>query len=128
MAIITMFAYNILEAAYAVKYPRPPLPQITSPAAKSKNSAAFSPTPKRAFKVLSPNVRLLSLNLFLFSQLFFYYYSPAHNRRNHFRFLHLPLLPVLPSRSPLLHLIPPILNLLFQHLRGWCITPYRLHH
>ncbi|KAF8803642.1 hypothetical protein BYT27DRAFT_7195502 [Phlegmacium glaucopus] len=56
MAIITMFAYNILEAIYALKYPRAPLPQITSPAsAKLRSGVAFSPTQKRPFKVLSPN-------------------------------------------------------------------------
>ena len=62
MAIITIFAYNILEATYAIKYPRPPLPQTASPAAtKSKSGPVTSPTPKRAFKVLSPNVRLFNL-------------------------------------------------------------------
>ena len=62
MAIITVFAYNVLEATYAVKYPRAPLPQTTSSAAtKSKNGVATSPIPKRAFKVLSPNVRLVNL-------------------------------------------------------------------
>lgn len=62
MAIITIFAYNILEATYAVKYPRAPLPHTTPSAAKkSKSGAATSPTPKRAFKVLSPNVRLVNL-------------------------------------------------------------------
>jgi hypothetical protein len=55
MFIITIFAYNILEATYAIKYPRAPLPQ---PTPKSKSGAVTSPTPKRAFKVLSPNVRL----------------------------------------------------------------------
>ena len=64
MGIVTIFAYNILEASYAVKYPRAPLPQTTSPSAatKSKSGPANSPTPKRAFKVLSPNVRRLFKN------------------------------------------------------------------
>ena len=63
MAIITIFAYNILEATYAVKYPRAPLPQtIPSAAKKSKTGVVTSPTPKRAFKVLSPNVRLFNLS------------------------------------------------------------------
>ena len=58
MAIITIFAYNIIEATYAVKYPRAPLHQTTpSAATKSKSGLATSPTPKRAFKVLSPNVQ-----------------------------------------------------------------------
>ena len=62
MAVITIFAYNILEAVYAVKYPRAPLPKTTpSAATKSKSGAVTSPTPKRAFKVLSPNVRLSNL-------------------------------------------------------------------
>jgi len=62
MVIITIFAYNILEATHAIKYPCTPLPQITSPAAKSKSSVITSPTPKRAFKVLSPNVSLTLLS------------------------------------------------------------------
>lgn len=62
MFIITIFAYNILEATYAIKYPRAPLPQPTpSAATKSKSGVVTSPTPKRAFKVLSPNVRLFNL-------------------------------------------------------------------
>ena len=66
MAIITIFAYNILEATYAVKYPRASLPQTTSSAAtNSKGGIATSPTPKRAFKVLSPNVRLVNLTWIL---------------------------------------------------------------
>ena len=61
MAIVTIFTYNILEASYAVKYPRAPLPQTTpSAATKSKTGPVTSPTPKRAFKVLSPNVRLFN--------------------------------------------------------------------
>lgn len=51
MGIITMFSYNILEAIYAVKYPREPLPSVNI-----KSKSGVVPTPKRAFKVLSPNV------------------------------------------------------------------------
>lgn len=55
----TIFVFNVLEGAYAVKYPKPPLPPYTSPA-KTKPIFKSDPTPKkRAFKVLSPNVRIL---------------------------------------------------------------------
>ncbi|KAG5641782.1 hypothetical protein DXG03_004258 [Asterophora parasitica] len=47
-----VFAFNVMEGVYAVKYPRSSQP--TTPA---RPKTLFSPTPnnKRAFKVLSPN-------------------------------------------------------------------------
>jgi hypothetical protein len=123
MVIITIFAYNILEATYAVKYPRAPLRQTTpSAATRSKSGVATSPTPKRAFKVLSPNVRLFNLTCTLkFSNHFFYCptCSPALNRRNLLGFLRLLLLLLLPSLFHPLQPIPQLtLNLLSQLLRG----------
>ncbi|KDR74218.1 hypothetical protein GALMADRAFT_70717 [Galerina marginata CBS 339.88] len=53
--LIALFAYNILEAIYAIKYPRAPLPHITSPAKAKTNVPPTTSTPKRAFKILSPN-------------------------------------------------------------------------
>ena len=109
MAIITIFAYNILEATYAVKYPRASLPQTTSSAAtNSKGGIATSPTPKRAFKVLSPNVRLVNLTCTLKRLTTFLppTCSPAHNHRNLSGFLHLPLLLLLPSLFRPLQLSP----------------------
>ena len=50
-------AFNFLEGGYALKYPRPPLPPYTSPA-KTKPIFKNDPTPKRPFKVLSPNVNI----------------------------------------------------------------------
>ena len=59
----TIFAFNVLEGAYAVKYPKPPLPPYASPA-KTKPIFKSGPTPKkRAFKVLSPNVRIFLVRL-----------------------------------------------------------------
>ena len=49
-----MLAYNILEAAYAIKYPRAPLPPLVSPA---KPKAAVASTPHQPFKILSPKAR-----------------------------------------------------------------------
>ena len=49
-----MLAYNILEAAYAIKYPRAPLPPLVSPA---KPKAAVAATPHQPFKLLSPKAR-----------------------------------------------------------------------
>ena len=122
LAIISIFAYNILEASYAVKYPRAPLPQTTpSAATKSKGSPATSSAPKRAFKVLSPNVRLFNIT-FTQSLLIIFYFPtcrPALNPRNLLGFHHLHLLPLLPSLFHPLQLIPQLtLNLLSQLLRG----------
>ncbi|KAF9546305.1 hypothetical protein CPC08DRAFT_700018 [Agrocybe pediades] len=59
MGLVSLWMYNIVEALYAIKYPRTPLPAVTSPAAKktlkSAIPASTSTTPKRAFKILSPN-------------------------------------------------------------------------
>jgi hypothetical protein len=54
-ALATLLFYNILEASYAIKYPRAPPPPFKSP---SKPKADMSSTPQRSFKVLSPNVRI----------------------------------------------------------------------
>jgi hypothetical protein len=54
MAVVTLLCYNILEAAYAIKYPRTPLAPLTSPARVHTPHASLT-TPKRPFKVLSPN-------------------------------------------------------------------------
>ncbi|KAF8185204.1 hypothetical protein BJ912DRAFT_973898 [Pholiota molesta] len=54
LSLTALFSYNILESAYAIKYPRAPLPSITSPA-KAKTQVSSLATPKRPFKVLSPN-------------------------------------------------------------------------
>jgi hypothetical protein len=62
----TIFAFNIVEGAYALKYPRPPLPPYASPA-KTKPIFKNDPTPKRHFKVLSPNVPFHSLSPFFIS-------------------------------------------------------------
>ena len=122
MTIITIFAYNFLEATYALKYPRAPHPQTTpSAATNSKGGVATSPTPKRAFKVLSPNVRLAILACTLRPLTSFLppACSPAHNRRNPLGFLHPLLLLLLPSHFHPLQPIPqPTLNLLSQLLRG----------
>jgi len=70
----------------------------------------------RAFKVLSPNVRLTYSPRTLY---FTIHLSLAHNRRNPLGFLNLLLLPLLPSHTPPLQLIPQlILNLLSQLLPG----------
>jgi hypothetical protein len=60
LAVVTLFGYNILEAVYAIKYPRKPLPPLTSPT-KIHIPKSSKATPKRPFKVLSPNVRDLPL-------------------------------------------------------------------
>ncbi|KAF9475284.1 hypothetical protein BDN70DRAFT_883917 [Pholiota conissans] len=53
-ALLALCFYNVLEAGYALKYPRTPLSPITSPA-KAKRQSSSLTTPKRPFKVLSPN-------------------------------------------------------------------------
>ncbi|PPQ73300.1 hypothetical protein CVT26_015329 [Gymnopilus dilepis] len=54
-AIVTLLGYNILEAVYAIKYPRAPLPPVTSPAKKAPPTVvASTKTPKKAF-AMSPN-------------------------------------------------------------------------
>jgi len=54
-ALVTLLFYNILEASYAIKYPRAPPPPFKSP---SKPKANLCSTPQRSFKILSPNVRI----------------------------------------------------------------------
>lgn len=54
VAAAVIFAFNVLEGVYALKCPRPPLPPYTSPA-KAKQIFKTDPTPKRTFKLLSPN-------------------------------------------------------------------------
>ena len=60
LAVVTLFGYNVLEAVYAIKYPRKPLPPLTSPT-RIHTPKSSKATPKRPFKVLSPNVRDLPL-------------------------------------------------------------------
>ena len=60
LAVVTLFGYNVLEAVYAIKYPRKPLPPLTSPT-RVHTPKSSKATPKRPFKVLSPNVRDLLL-------------------------------------------------------------------
>jgi len=62
LAVVTLFGYNVLEAVYAIKYPRKPLPPLTSPT-RIHTPKSSKATPKRPFKVLSPNVRDLLLIL-----------------------------------------------------------------
>ncbi|KAJ7170779.1 hypothetical protein C8R43DRAFT_1231517 [Mycena crocata] len=50
---VALMSLNILQAVYAVKYPRAPLPPSPSPA-KPKGIHMAPPTPQRSFK-LSPN-------------------------------------------------------------------------
>ncbi|KAJ7761873.1 hypothetical protein DFH07DRAFT_411284 [Mycena maculata] len=50
---VTLLSLNILQAAYAVKYPRAPLPPSSSPA-KTKGLRVAPATPQRSFR-LSPN-------------------------------------------------------------------------
>ncbi|KAF8159228.1 hypothetical protein B0H34DRAFT_767419 [Crassisporium funariophilum] len=66
MGVVSVFSYNILEAAFAIKYPRAPLPQVTSPM-KPHAVGTFSPTPKRPFQVLSPNSSPQTQKAFAFS-------------------------------------------------------------
>ncbi|KIM42703.1 hypothetical protein M413DRAFT_444375 [Hebeloma cylindrosporum] len=54
LAVVTLFGYNALEAIYAIKYPRKPLPPLTSPM-RVHTPKSSKATPKRPFKVLSPN-------------------------------------------------------------------------
>ena len=60
MSLVALLGYNIVEAAYAIKYPRAPLAPIASPA-KPRTQASSLATPTRAFKVLSPHVREAAL-------------------------------------------------------------------
>ncbi|KAJ4473988.1 hypothetical protein C8J55DRAFT_518632 [Lentinula edodes] len=57
LTIVAMLAYNILEAFYALKYPRKPLaPSLLSPAKKSNPLGVISPeSAKKPFRILSPN-------------------------------------------------------------------------
>ncbi|KAF8959388.1 hypothetical protein BDZ97DRAFT_1837791 [Flammula alnicola] len=66
ISIVLLVGCNILEAAYAIKYPRAPLPPVTSPA-KPKIPTASLATPKRAFKVLSPHTSPQPQKPFAFS-------------------------------------------------------------
>ncbi|KAJ7773374.1 hypothetical protein B0H16DRAFT_1512128 [Mycena metata] len=50
---VALLSLNILQAAYAIKYPRAPLPPSPSPA-KPKGIHMAPPTPQRSFR-LSPN-------------------------------------------------------------------------
>ena len=61
LGVATLFSYNVLEAVYAIKYPRKPLPPLTSPT-RVHTPRSSKATPKRPFKVLSPNVRYLTSN------------------------------------------------------------------
>ncbi|KAJ7158667.1 hypothetical protein C8R46DRAFT_1354600 [Mycena filopes] len=50
---VLLLSLNVLQAAYAIKYPRAPLPPSPSPA-KPKGIHMSPPTPQRSFR-LSPN-------------------------------------------------------------------------
>ena len=58
LALITLFAYNILEAGYALKYPGP-RPAAVAPSKPKQTPLSPFSTPKRSLGVLSPNVRLI---------------------------------------------------------------------
>ncbi|KAF9531007.1 hypothetical protein CPB83DRAFT_850012 [Crepidotus variabilis] len=51
-ALVVLLAYNVLEASYAIQYPRAPPPAVVSPL---KPKATVAATPKKSFKILSPN-------------------------------------------------------------------------
>ncbi|PPQ93377.1 hypothetical protein CVT25_007086 [Psilocybe cyanescens] len=53
MGMVTVMGYNLLEAAYAIKYPPAPLPPVP-PKALHKSSSA-SPSPSSALPALSPS-------------------------------------------------------------------------
>ena len=82
-ALLALCFYNILEAGYALKYPRAPLPPITSPA-KAKSQSSSLTTPKRPFKVLSPNVSG-SIRYHTYQSDFRYSQAPSHRNHLHFR-------------------------------------------
>ncbi|KAG5651814.1 hypothetical protein H0H81_007286, partial [Sphagnurus paluster] len=54
VACAIVFAFNVLEGVYAVKYPRTPTPP-TPARSKALFNTPGTPTNKRAFKVLSPH-------------------------------------------------------------------------
>ncbi|TFK37493.1 hypothetical protein BDQ12DRAFT_685398 [Crucibulum laeve] len=55
VALMSISTFNLVEAIYAVKYPRAVLPPRPSPMQTKTASKTASTTPKRPFKVLSPN-------------------------------------------------------------------------
>ncbi|KAF8905745.1 hypothetical protein CPB84DRAFT_1771094 [Gymnopilus junonius] len=65
-ALTTLLGYNILEATYAIKYPRTPLAPVTSPKKASPVIFSSNKTPKKAF-VISPNASPQPQKPFTFS-------------------------------------------------------------
>jgi hypothetical protein len=55
LAVIGILALNMLQAVYAIKYPRAPLPPLASPA-RPKGISSPPAVTKRRFKALSANV------------------------------------------------------------------------
>ncbi|KAE9390569.1 hypothetical protein BT96DRAFT_889206 [Gymnopus androsaceus JB14] len=57
LGLVTVLAYNILEASYALKYPRKPLPPSNvSPVKKPGPQGVFSPgSAKKPFSIISPS-------------------------------------------------------------------------
>ncbi|KJA18176.1 hypothetical protein HYPSUDRAFT_145387 [Hypholoma sublateritium FD-334 SS-4] len=66
VSLVALLGYNIVEAAFAIKYPRAPLAPIASPA-KPRTQASSLATPKRAFKILSPHTTPQAQKPFAFS-------------------------------------------------------------
>ncbi|KAJ3986407.1 hypothetical protein F5890DRAFT_1503712 [Lentinula detonsa] len=68
LTIVAMLIYNVLEALYALQYPRKPLPPSgLSPAKKSNPLGIFSPeSAKKPFRILSPNSTPTSASKFQF--------------------------------------------------------------
>jgi hypothetical protein len=131
--LVTMLTYNILEASYAIKYPRAPLPPFVSPA---KPTPSVPSTPHQPFKLLSPKVRDYSEFPFGSDLFYTYHLRRVHKCKNHLPFRqnvrqehYLPLLQHTTSRPmhhPLpIHLLECLITALFRHLRQPIPKPLR---
>ena len=60
LAMFAMFLFNVLQASYALKYPRAPLPPPPSPAKPPKSTPLSPPSRQWRLSGLTPNVSSIS--------------------------------------------------------------------
>jgi hypothetical protein len=82
LAALGVLALNMLQAVYAIKYPRAPLPPLPSPA-RPKGISSPPAITKRRFKALSPNVNEICSIQSLFSDPQFFRQAPSNKRPFH---------------------------------------------